>query len=149
MICLRYGHDRSEADDILQEGLIQIYNSLHQYEEKRAQFYTWSSRVIVHAALNYLKKNCWYKMVIDIDEIADRAVEEQDVFEKLAAEEMLSIIQKLPMGYRLVFSLHELEGYTHQEIADHLNINVGTSKSQLSKAKKMLRQLLEYQIVEK
>lgn len=66
MVALRYGNNKTEADDILQEGLIQIFNSLHQFNQKKSQFITWSSRVIAHAALKFLKRNSWYKMVTSI-----------------------------------------------------------------------------------
>ncbi len=148
MICLRYGQDKHEADDIMQEGLIQIYKDLHQYDSKKSVFYTWSTRVIVHAALKYLKKHSWHKLFQDLDEVSEIEDTSETIYESLAAREMVDLIKSLPMGYRIIFSMYELEGYTHPEIAAQLDIAVGTSKSQLSKAKKMLRSKLEYQITE-
>jgi len=148
MVALRYSHNKTEADDILQEGLIQIFNSLDQFDQTKSQFITWSSRVIAHAALKFLKRNSWHKMVTDIEEILHLPDDSESVYDKLAAKEMIALLNTLPLGYKMVFNLHELEGFTHKEVAEKLNITEGTSKSQLSKAKKMLRQKLEFQITE-
>ncbi len=149
MTCLRYAQNRYEADDIMQEGLIQIYQDLSQFDEKRSQFLTWSSRVIAHTALRFLKRNKWHDTFQSTDEIDD--VEEDKanmIYEQIAAKEMTMMLQQLPVGYRLVFNMYVLEGYKHQEIAEKLNISAGTSKSQLYKAKKMLQTLLEHQFTE-
>lgn len=148
MQCLRYGKNKYEADDILQEGLIQIYKDLHQFDEKRSKFITWSSRLISHAALKYLKKNSWQNTFVDIEEIQHHPETNEAIHQKLNAKELTALIQTLPLGYRLVFNMHELEGYNHKEIAEHLNITTGTSKSQLSKARKMLQRKLEFQLTE-
>ncbi len=147
MQCLRYGKNNYEADDILQEGLIQIYKDLHQFDEKKSKFITWSSRLISHAALKYLKKNSWQNTFLTIDEIQHPETTEA-VHHNLNAKELTALIQSLPMGYRLVFNMHEIEGYNHNEIASALNITSGTSKSQLSKARKMLQRKLEFQLTE-
>lgn len=148
MLCLRYGKNRYEADDIFQEGLIQIFKDLHQFDEDRASFDTWSSRLMSHSALRYLKKNSWHNTFSDIEQAPEYNDEQETVYETLAAKELTALIQQLPMGYRIVFNMYVLEGYTHKEIAEHLDISVGTSKSQLSKAKKMLRNKIEFQLTE-
>lgn len=148
LVCLRYGHNKTEADDIMQEGLIQIYKSLHQFDQSKSQFLTWSSRVIAHAAIKFLKTNSWHKMVTDIEEVLHLPYDTETVYDQLAAKEMIALLNTLPLGYKMVFNLHELEGYTHKEVAQQLNITEGTSKSQLFKAKKMLRLKLEFQITE-
>lgn len=142
-VCLRYAASRSEAQDILQEGLISVYSSLPQFDAERGTFKSWSNRVIVNAALRFLKKNKWQQSFEDLEE-ADEEIEiSEDALDKIAAKELTELVQKLPIGYRLVFNLSVVEGYKHQEIAEQLGITVGTSKSQLSKAKKALRQQLE------
>jgi len=148
MQCLRYGKNKYEADDILQEGLVQIFNDLKQYDPKRSKFITWSSRVISHAALKYLKKNNWYETLTDIEEAYELKETTETVYDKLAAQELTAIIQTLPIGYRLVFNMYVIEDYTHKEIAKQLGIAEGTSKSQLSKAKKMIREKIEYHLTE-
>ena len=144
-LCLRYGKNKQQSDDIFQEGLIQVYKDLHQFDANRASFYTWSCRVISHAALRYLKKDSWHQTFADLEEQDETSIEEETIFDKIAAKELIALLQKLPKGYRIVFNMYVLEGYNHREIAEQLEITEGTSKSQLAKAKKMLRELLKYQ----
>ncbi len=146
MLSLRYSNSRDEANDIMQEGLIQIYKDLHQFDSAKSKFTTWSSRVIVHAALKYLKKTNWENSFADIEHAYIKIDEEQDVYTRLASKELTEMVQNLPLGYRIIFNMFVMEGYSHVEIAKKLGIAVGTSKSQLSKAKRMLRVQLERQI---
>lgn len=147
ILCQRYGKTKFEADDILQEGLIAVFRSLDQYDSTRGQFSTWSCRVIVNAALRYLKKNSWNATFSELDDAQNIHSNEENVFDQLAQKELVAILQLLPTGYRVVFNLYAIEGYTHQEIADSLDINIGTSKSQLSKARKMLKAHLETYLI--
>ena len=146
MIALRYSSNNNEANDIMQEGLIQIYKDLHQFEIKKAKFTTWSSRIMVHAALKYLKSNQWQNAFLDIDKKEDYYSEIDDIYSNIAAQELTEMIKKLPFGYKIVFNMFVIEGYSHKEISEELNIAIGTSKSQLSKAKRMLRFELEKQL---
>ncbi len=148
LICLRYGKNKQQADDIFQEGLIQVYRDLYQFDAKRASFATWSSRVMSHTAIRYLKKDSWNQTFMDLDEIKEPSFQEETIFDKMAAAELIELIKKLPNGYRIVFNMYVLEGYNHREIADQLGIAEGTSKSQLSKAKKMLQELLNFQLTQ-
>jgi len=148
MQCLRYGKNKYEADDILQEGLVQIFKDLKQFDSNRSSFITWSSRVISHAALKYLKKNNWYETITEIEEAYELKDTTETVYDQLAAKELTAIIQTLPLGYRIVFNMFVLEEYTHKEIAKELDISIGTSKSQLSKAKKMIREKIEFHLTE-
>ncbi|MFT4666135.1 MAG: RNA polymerase sigma factor (sigma-70 family) [Polaribacter sp.] len=141
-ICLRYGRNRSEAQDIFQEGAVRLFQVLDKFDLERGAFKSWSSKVIVNAALNYLKKHQWQQSFEDLKMAEGKIDGSENTLEKLSAKELIEVIQKLPSGYRVVFNMHEIEGYTHHEIAVAMNITVGTSKSQLSKAKKMLRQKL-------
>jgi len=147
MLSLRYGKNKSQADDIFQEGLINIYKDLHQFDASRSAFGTWSSRVMINAALRYLKKYNWIDSFSDLDYAADKGDESETVYQKLAAKELTEIIKQLPLGYRLVFNMYAIEGFSHKEIADQLGITVGTSKSQLSKARAQLRSVLEQQLI--
>ncbi|MEM6966718.1 MAG: sigma-70 family RNA polymerase sigma factor, partial [Bacteroidota bacterium] len=138
-LCLRYGKNRAEAMDILQEGLIGVYRDLHQFNAEKGTFVHWSNRVMVNAALRFLKKNQWQQTFVELDEAINEAEISEDVFSKLAAKELIQLINQLPLGYRIVFNMYVIEGFSHQEIADHLNVTASTSKSQLSKAKRALR----------
>ncbi len=148
MLCLRYGSNRHEADDIFQEGLIQIFRDLHQFDDTRSSFATWSSRILAHGALRYLKQHSWHQMMQEIDQYGVVDEGKSSVYDQIAAKELTEMIQQLPCGYRVVFNMNVLEGYTHKEIAKVLGITEGTSKSQLSKAKKMLRKKLEFHFSE-
>jgi len=146
MLSMRYGNNKDEANDIMQEGLIQIFKDLHQFDEKISKFSTWSSRILVHAALKYIKTNQWQNAFLDIDNKDDFYNNEEIIYSNLAAKELTEMVKKLPFGYKLVFNMYVIEGYTHKEIAKELGIAIGTSKSQLSKAKRMLRFELEKQL---
>ena len=146
MLSMRYGKNKMQGEDIFQEGMIQIYNDLNQYDSTKSGFSTWSSRIIVHTALRYLKKHNWANSFSNIEETYDIVDDNDSVFGQIAIKEMTLMLQKLPLGYRLVFNLYAIEGYSHKEIASQLSITVGTSKSQLSKARKQLRHVLESQL---
>jgi len=100
-----------------------------------------------HTALRYLKKDSWHQTFVDLEERNDIIAKEETIFDKIAAQELIALLQKLPKGYRIVFNMYVLEGYNHREIAEQLEISEGTSKSQLAKAKKMLREMLKYQYI--
>lgn len=142
-LCLRYGRNRSDAQDILQEGVVKVFQVLDKFDPGRGSFKGWSNKVIVNEALKYLKAHQWQESFEDLESIAEKPEEPEITDEKITAKELVKLIQQLPFGYRMVFNMHEIEGYSHQEIADTLNISVGTSKSQLSKAKKALQQQLK------
>lgn len=145
-ICLRYSRDHSEAEDILQEGFINIFKDLHQFTEQ-GNIEGWMRRVMVNTALRYLRKwkRDWqhsttqdYKETFHSQEI---------VFQKLGMEELTRFIQQLPEGYKVVFNLFVVEGYSHKEIAELMGISINTSKTQLFKAKATLRKHLEKQLL--
>ena len=143
MICLRYAHNKMEAEDMLQEGLISVFKELKQFDAKRATFSAWSNKVMVNAALQHLRK--WKKLNFteSVDDYQNKLANNENVFETLGAKELTTLVQNLPDGYRVVFNLYVMEGYKHREIADILSISENTSKTQLLKAKKMLRNQLE------
>jgi RNA polymerase sigma-70 factor (ECF subfamily) len=143
MISLRYANNRAEAEDMLQEGLISIFKDLHQFDSNKASFSAWSSKVMVNASLQYLRK--WKKLTFNrsIDEKDEHLPVNEDIYDNLGAKELTALVQELPDGYRTVFNLYAIEGYKHKEIAEMLSISENTSKSQLMKAKNMLRNRLE------
>lgn len=143
MLSMRYGKNKEQSDDIFQEGLIQVFKDLHQYDPHRGAFSTWSSRLFVNAALKYLKKHTWATSMNDQEELSEYEDQNESILDRLASKEVSQLVQQLPVGYRVVFNMYAIEGYKHHEIAAHLGITVGTSKSQLSKARKELRNQLE------
>jgi len=146
MTSLRYGKNKTQADDIFQEGMIQIYKDLHQFDNSKSAFATWSSRVLVNSALKYLKKFNWIDTVSEFEEAKELEDQGESIYQKLASKELTKLVQKLPLGYKLVFNMYVIEGYGHKEIAKELGISEGTSKSQLSKARRALRHQLESQL---
>ena len=115
---------------------MKVFEALDKFDAERGTFANWSNRVIVNEALKYLKKHQWQQTFEDIEMATGRADVSENILEKITAKELTALIQQLPLGYRVVFNMYEIEGYSHKEIAETLNISVGTSKSQLSKAKK-------------
>jgi RNA polymerase sigma-70 factor (ECF subfamily) len=140
--CLRITNDEDDAKDVLQEAFISAFRNLSSYKGEAA-FGAWLKRIVVNKAINHIKKRQLETASLDMDQ-HDLAPEndplEQDI--NYSTERIRQAIQKLPKGYRVVFSLYLLEGYDHQEIADILGITVSTSKSQYNRAKKKLRELL-------
>jgi RNA polymerase sigma-70 factor (ECF subfamily) len=143
MICLRYARGRSEAEDMLQEGLISVFKDIKQFDPGKASFATWSNKIMVNASLQYLRK--WKNLNFNqhIDDYEAQLMHQDDVIGKIGAKELNDMVQRLPDGYRVVFNLYVMEGYKHREIAEMLSISENTSKSQLMKAKNMLRNQLE------
>ena len=146
IVCLRYARDRSEAEDMLQEGFLAIFRDLKQFNEK-GSLKGWMRRVMVNSALQYIRK--WKRdwLHLDSSDYIDAFTTDEVVFHKLGLEELTRLVQRLPCGYRMVFNLFVIEGYNHKEIADLLNISVSTSKTQLFKAKAALKRQLELQLL--
>lgn len=136
-VCLRYATDTSEAEDMLQEGFIRIFSYIHQFKFE-GSFEGWLRRIIVNSALKQLqKKRINFKEITDHDEAAPRL--EPYAYANLGEVELMKLINSLPDGYRVVFNLSVIEGYSHEEIAQLLNVQPSTSRSQLVKARKMLQ----------
>jgi len=146
VMCLRYACTRMEAEDILQEGFIKVFSDLPQFQFK-GPLGAWIRKVILRTALQYLRKQKERWEDLDRAEMAAETVEWGEEPETNSqVKQLLKLIQNLPVGYRTVLNLYILEGYTHPEIARILNISVNTSKSQLSRAKTLLRKLFEKSI---
>ena len=136
-VCLRYAKDKMEAEDIMQEGFIRVFRYIHQFKFE-GSFEGWLRRVFVNTALkNASKKKIYFTEINDYGE--QQPSLEPYAYSSLGEEDILRLINQLPEGYRLVFNLNIIEGFTHEEIAKLLNIQPGTSRSQLVKARKMLQ----------
>ncbi|MCZ2223224.1 MAG: sigma-70 family RNA polymerase sigma factor [Chitinophagales bacterium] len=145
-ICLRYANDTMEAEDMLQEGFIRVFNHIHQFKFE-GSFEGWVRKIIVNSALKFLQKK---KIIFNElkEEIYNNQVTYSFAYSNLGEEELLKLISQLPTGYRIVFNLNVIEGYSHEEIAEILNIQPSTSRSQLVKARKMLqKQIIELEKV--
>ncbi|WP_299822028.1 sigma-70 family RNA polymerase sigma factor [uncultured Pontibacter sp.] len=141
-VCLRYLKNDMDAEEALLNGFMKIYKNIDRFEAK-GSFEGWIRRIMVNEALAFLRKKEPLHLAIDDSHIqlAGGTGADQD----LAEGELMELLHSLPAGYRAVFNLYAIEGYSHKEIADMLGINEGTSKSQLSKARAMLQRRLEGQ----
>ncbi len=140
-VCLRYMGGNDEAQDILQDAFIKIFNKLPSYKQT-GSLEGWIRRIIVNTALDHIRKNKKFLNNVEVDSVTYLLEGESFIIESLNAKDLLKIIHKLPEGYRMVFNLFAIEGYSHKEIAELLGVTVSTSKSQYSRARKMLREFL-------
>ncbi len=136
-ICMRFAKNRQEAEDILQEGFIKIFKNLKTFRNEGV-LEAWMRRVIINTAINFYKKKIPNFQDIDFERWKNRQVRNEAI-DNLSHTELLEAIQELPKGYRMVFNMNIIEGYTHKEISQKLDISVNTSKSQLSRARKVLQ----------
>lgn len=142
-VLLRYAKDRSEAEDMLQDGFVRVYRDIGQFRGDGA-LGGWIRRIMVNTALSHLRKQRdFVRDVPDFSVFESKFHTEEDFASNLDAQTLLSYLQKLPPGYRTVFNLYAIEGYTHEEIAEQLGISIGTSKSQLFKAREYLKKMLD------
>lgn len=143
-ICLRYAQDETEAEDILQDAFIRIFGRLDQYNET-GPLGAWIRRITVNTALeSYRKRKSVKQQLVTALDLKDlHPATDDGIIEQLHAEELVKKIQQLPPGYRAVFNLYAVEGYSHPEIGELLGISEGTSKSQYSRARLMLRTLID------
>jgi len=142
-ICLRYNKNRADASDALQNALINIFQKINQFDLNKGNFSSWSNRVVINDNLMLLRKKANAFNTDEIREDLDLFDQNETPVEKLSAEELTNLIQTLPHGYRAVFNLYVIDGFTHPEIAEKLGISSGTSKSQLFKARKLIQGKLE------
>lgn len=143
-VCLRYARHQMEAEDLLQDAFIKVYNNISKFEYK-GSFEGWIRRIVVNTALkNYSKKSFTYEQ-IGVEEQPENTVP-PEVYAHLHEEELLKLVAALPDGYRVVFNLYAIEGYSHKEISEMLGCQESTSRSQLVKARKLLQaQILKLQ----
>ena len=175
-VCLRYVRDTAEVKDIVQEGFIKVFMKIKQYKGK-GSFEGWIRRIIVNTAISHIRKQKKHYDHYDIDEIRETningsyrendslntegtEIDKQDIDEEkinfslietadFSREELLEVLKILPEGFRIVFNLFTMDGYKHEEIAKMLKIEVKTSRSRLSRARKMLQQELYKQSIAK
>lgn len=139
-LCCRYVKDSMEAEDVLVTAFTKILDKIDQYKSE-GSFEGWIRRVVVNEALTWLRRN--RNMYLELElEAADYEPDYKSLSDHLEAEDLMTMINDLPSGYRIVFNLYAIDGYSHKEIADQLGISENTSKSQLSRARAYLQKLL-------
>ncbi|WP_324675917.1 sigma-70 family RNA polymerase sigma factor [Hymenobacter sp. GOD-10R] len=148
-ICLRYVRDREQAMETVNDGFLKIFRDLHRFDESQHQdvegsFRGWLKRIMVHTAIDHFRATEKHAFQQGLEEVV---ISHPDAsgspLDSLAFEELLQLIYLLPPAYRAVFNLYVLDGFTHEEIAEQLKISVGTSKSNLFKARGHLKDLLK------
>ncbi len=142
-VCRRYSRDAEFAKDILQEALIKILKSISNYEEK-GSFEAWMKRITINTALKYFDKSSFKNEVFILEDLNDKNVV-PDIYSQLGAEELMELIDNLPNGFREVFNLYAIEGYSHKEIGELLGVTESTSRSQLTRARSLLKKQLTVQ----
>jgi RNA polymerase sigma-70 factor (ECF subfamily) len=136
-VSVRYSRSFEEAEDILQDSFFKIFTNLSEFEFQ-GSFEGWMKRVVINTALKMKQRKYYNSETIGISDINAETIS-PDIIETLTEEELIKIIGELPEGYRIVFNLHAIEGFSHKEISSILQIEESTSRSQLFKARKMLQ----------
>lgn len=146
-VCLRYMKDRPEAEDVLQDGFIKVFQNLNKYEYT-GSLEGWIRRIIVNTALDQLRKNSKFGYMADVDEVGYKLENTSNTLEGLVVEDLMKMINNMPNGYKVVFNMFAIEGYSHKEIAETLGISENTSKSQYLRARDYLKKQLEHLEIE-
>jgi RNA polymerase sigma factor (sigma-70 family) len=138
-VCLRYATDRMEAEDMLQNGFIRVFQKIQDYRGD-GSFEGWVRRIMVHTSIEHYRKNHRMIQVVDIDETGNEPSVNAAAAANLEARDLLLLVKGLAPGYRMVFNLYAIDGYSHKEIAEIIGITEGASKSQLSRARAILKE---------
>jgi RNA polymerase sigma factor (sigma-70 family) len=141
VVCYRYAHSREDAEDMLQEGFIKVFSQIHTFENRGA-LEGWIRRIVVHTCINNLKKNKRFNESVDLIHATSVQVREESIPSIIQAKEVVECIRLLPIGYRTVLNLYAIEGFSHREISTMLDIEESTSRSQYTRAKSMLEDIL-------
>jgi RNA polymerase sigma factor (sigma-70 family) len=146
-ICDRYANKQDDALEILNDGFLKVFKEIHHYQpaysDVVSSFKGWVRKIMVYTAIDHFRKNQKHKLVTQLDPVEyQMATNSADAIDKLSYDEIIRAVQDLSPGYRTVFNLFIIEGLSHDEIAEKLDISTGTSKSNLSKARKQLQKLL-------
>jgi RNA polymerase sigma-70 factor (ECF subfamily) len=140
-VCYRFAKNKEDAEDMLQEGFIKVFSQMHQYRNE-GSLEGWIRRIIVHTCINVLKKNKKFSDSVDITQATGLIIREDMITGVMQAKEIVECIRLLPIGYRTVLNLYAIEGYSHKEIGFMLDIEESTSRSQYTRAKSMLEDVL-------
>lgn len=137
-VCLRYVSDRETARDLLQDGFVKVFTHINSFSGN-GSFEGWMRKIFVNCALEYLRKSDVLRESTELDNTAELVHPDSSAISDLSAAELLKLVQELPSGFRTVFNMFAIEGYSHKEIAEMLNITESTSRSQFTRAKQMLQ----------
>ena len=140
-VCYRFARNREDAEDMMQEGFIKVFTQIHQFRGQGA-LEGWIRRIVVHTCINILKKNKKFTDSVDLFYANSIYLNENNIPSILQAKQVVECIRQLPLGYKTVLNLYAIEGFSHKEIAAILDIEESTSRSQYTRAKSMLEEVL-------
>jgi RNA polymerase sigma-70 factor (ECF subfamily) len=140
-VCFRYAYRREDAEDMLQEGFVKIFKRINSFENK-GNFEGWMKRVMVNNCINYLTKNKKFSEILSIENAYAFEIQEESIASKLLGKQVIECLRLLPIGYRTVINLYVIEGFSHKEIGEILEIGESTSRSQLIRGKALLESIL-------
>ncbi len=140
-VCMRYAAESNSAQDLLQEGFVKIFKNIDKFRGD-GSFEGWIRRIFVNTCLEFVRKKANMYVVQDTDNVKV-VYQDENALQKLMKEDLMEMIQSLSTGYRTIFNLYVIEGYSHKEIAELLNVTEGTSKSQLARARYLLQKKVE------
>jgi len=138
-VCLRYAVDKMEAEDMLQNGFVKVFQKLGDYRNE-GSFEGWMRRIMVHSSIEYYRKYHKMMQLVELEDNTNELAVNSLAIAELAAKDLMTLIQQLAPGYRIIFNLYAIDGYSHKEIAALTGITEGASKSQLSRARAVLRE---------
>jgi RNA polymerase sigma factor (sigma-70 family) len=140
-VCYRYARNREDAEDMLQEGFMKVYSQIHQYKGAGA-LEGWIRKIVVHTCINILKKNKKFSDSVDLIHASSIQISDNNIPSMLQAKQVVECIRLLPIGYRTVLNLYAIEGFSHKEISGILEIEESTSRSQYTRARALLEEIL-------
>ncbi|MEO5908615.1 MAG: sigma-70 family RNA polymerase sigma factor [Ginsengibacter sp.] len=140
-VCYRYARNREDAEDMLQEGFMKVYSQIHQYKGAGA-LEGWIRKIVVHTCINILKKNKKFSDSVDLIHASSIQISDNNIPSMLQAKQVVECIRLLPIGYRTVLNLYAIEGFSHKEISIILEIEESTSRSQYTRARALLEEIL-------
>lgn len=145
-VCYRYTKNKEDAEDILQEGFIKVFRNIHQFK-REGPFEAWLRRIMVNTAISYLRKHSRYRNELQVEEIVLHPISSENPEISIDTKDLIECIRTLPISYQTVFNLFAIEGFDHQEIADLLQMNINTVRSQYSRARSFLIAAIQQQEV--
>lgn len=141
-VCLRYVGDRETARDLLQDGFVKVFTCIDSYSGI-GSFEGWMRKIFVNCALEYLRKSDVLRESTDLDNTAELVQTDGSAVSNMSAAELMKLVEELPAGFRTVFNLFAIEGYSHKEISEMMNITESTSRSQFTRAKQLLQRRIK------
>ncbi|XP_028516346.1 uncharacterized protein LOC114575530 [Exaiptasia diaphana] len=141
-VCLRYTNSVEQAEDVLQDGFVKVFTKLSLYKGN-GSLEGWVRRIMVNTSLDHIRKNAKFHQNVSVDDVSYKMESDAHILSSLMEEDLLKLVREMPDGYRTVFNMFAIEGYSHKEIAKKLDITENTSKSQYSRAKAYLRTKVE------